>query len=33
MALAKGKQAHDRRDDIKKRDAEREIARSFRARR
>ena len=33
MALAKGKQAHDRRDDIKKRDAERELARTFRARR
>jgi SsrA-binding protein len=33
MALAKGKQAHDRRDDIKKRDAERELARAFRARR
>jgi SsrA-binding protein len=33
IALGKGKQAHDKRDDLRKRDAEREIARSFRARR
>ena len=33
MALARGKQAHDRREDIKKRDADRELARTFRARR
>jgi SsrA-binding protein len=33
IALGRGKKAHDKRDDLKKRDAEREIARSFRARR
>jgi SsrA-binding protein len=33
LALGKGKQAHDKRDDLRKRDAEREIARVFRARR
>jgi SsrA-binding protein len=33
IALAKGKQVHDRREDIKRRDAERELARAFRARR
>jgi SsrA-binding protein len=32
IALARGKQEHDRRDDIRKRDAEREVARTFRAR-
>ena len=33
LALARGKQAHDKRADVKKRDADREIARVFRARR
>lgn len=32
IALGRGKQAHDKRADLKKRDAEREIARVFRAR-
>ena len=32
LALAKGKQLHDKRDDSKKKDAEREIARAFRKR-
>src|SRR5262245_55049740 len=32
IALGRGKQAHDKRADVKKRDAEREIARVFRAR-
>ncbi|WP_337172907.1 SsrA-binding protein SmpB [Gemmatimonas aurantiaca] len=32
LALARGKQQHDRREDIKKRDAEREIARALRHR-
>jgi SsrA-binding protein len=32
IALGRGKQAHDKRADIKKRDAEREIARVFRGR-
>lgn len=32
LALARGKQQHDRREDIKKRDAEREIARALRQR-
>jgi SsrA-binding protein len=32
VALAKGKQLHDKRDDSKRRDAEREIARVFRKR-
>jgi SsrA-binding protein len=32
IALARGKQEHDRRDDIKKREAEREIARAVRRR-
>ena len=30
LALVRGKQAHDKREDIKKRDAEREIARALR---
>jgi SsrA-binding protein len=33
IALGRGKRAHDKRDDLRKRDAEREMARSFRARR
>lgn len=33
LALGRGKQAHDKRADLRKRDAEREIARVFRARR
>ena len=33
MGLVQGKQAHDKRDDLRKRDAEREVARAFRARR
>jgi SsrA-binding protein len=33
IALGRGKQAHDKRADLKKRDADREIARVFRARR
>jgi SsrA-binding protein len=33
IALGKGKQAHDKRADIKERDAKREVARQFRARR
>lgn len=32
LALAKGKQLHDKRDDSRRRDAEREIARAFRKR-
>ncbi len=32
LALGKGKQLHDKRDDSKKKDAEREIARAFRKR-
>jgi SsrA-binding protein len=32
IALGRGKQAHDKRADLKKRDAERDIARVFRAR-
>lgn len=32
LALVRGKQQHDRREDIKKRDAEREIARALRHR-
>ena len=32
IALARGKQEHDRREDIKKRDAEREMARAVRRR-
>lgn len=32
LALARGKQQHDRREDIKQRDADREIARAFRRR-
>lgn len=32
LALAKGKQLHDKRDDSRRRDAEREIARAFRQR-
>jgi SsrA-binding protein len=32
IALGRGKQAHDKRADLKKRDAEREIARVFRGR-
>jgi SsrA-binding protein len=33
VALGRGKKAHDKRQDLKKRDADREIARVFRARR
>jgi SsrA-binding protein len=33
IALGRGKKAHDKRQDVKKRDAEREVARVFRARR
>ncbi|HYV98242.1 MAG TPA: SsrA-binding protein SmpB [Gemmatimonadaceae bacterium] len=33
IALGRGKQAHDKRADIKQRDADREVAREFRARR
>ena len=32
LAVAKGKQAHDKREDAKAKDADREIARVFRAR-
>ncbi|MBV6522968.1 MAG: SsrA-binding protein [Gemmatimonadaceae bacterium] len=32
IALAKGKQLHDKRDDSRRKDAEREIARAFRSR-
>ena len=32
LALAKGKQAHDKRDDLRKKDDEREMARAMRAR-
>jgi SsrA-binding protein len=32
LALAKGKQVHDKRDDLRKRDDEREMARAFRRR-
>ena len=32
IALAKGKQAHDKRDDLRKKDDEREMARAMRAR-
>ena len=33
VALGRGKKSHDKREDLKKRDAERDIARVFRARR
>jgi len=33
IALAKAKQLHDKREDLKRRDAERELARKFRGRR
>ena len=33
IALAKAKQLHDKREDLKRRDAERELARQFRGRR
>jgi SsrA-binding protein len=33
VALGRGKKSHDKREDVKKRDAERDIARVFRARR
>jgi SsrA-binding protein len=33
LALARGKKQHDRREDLKRRDAERELARVFRGRR
>ncbi len=33
LALGKGKKAHDKREDLKRRDAEREIARTMRRQR